>query len=183
MLKENGEWIEILEIADDLRKRMMQKTMVQVFKLLESAEILLDNEGGEIIGAGLYTYAIEEFGKFLVLKKSARINGKVSIKYRNEFRKYHHVKFRLAIDYLPRECTEIGVVGFEQISHAQRFEEGFEEKAKISDFKARMGVFYTDFTDSGDNIKPTPVVDKARLRNAIGKFRAVLRTLEKSNIL
>ena len=110
MLKENGEWIEFLEIADGLRKRMMQKTMEQVFKLLESAEILLD-KGGEIIGAGLYTYAIEEFGKFLVLKKGRSLNGKVKIKYKNEFRK-HPVKFRLAIDYLPRECTEIGVVGF-----------------------------------------------------------------------
>jgi len=167
-LKENGEWIKILGITEDLWKRIMQKTLEGVFRFLESTEILLDNEGNEVICAGLYTHALEEYGKFLALKQSDCVAGKVRIEYKDKFRD-HTAKFRLAIENLPHECTIIGVIGFEQ-----GFEQGFEREEIVSDLEARWGAFYTDFVDSGDDIKSAPPVDKKILKNALNKFRVIV---------
>jgi AbiV family abortive infection protein len=164
---ENGKWPKILWITEDLWKKTIDKTIHGVLRLLESAEILLDNGGNEAISAGLYTYAVEEYGKILVLKQSKHVEGKVEIKYREKFR-CHSEKFKKAIDDLPKECKTIGITGFEE-----GFEEGFERKYFLADFEARMDVFYCDFSDSRDGIEPIPPVDKQRLKNAINKLRAL----------
>jgi hypothetical protein len=43
----------------------------------------------------------------------------------------------------------------------------------ISDFEARMAVFYSDFEDSVENVKPPPSVTKTRLKKAINKLREI----------
>jgi len=146
----------------------MEGMLQGVLELLESAEILLDNGGNEAICAGLYTYAMEEYGKFLLVKQSSRVAGKVKIKYRKGFRN-HPEKFRLAIENLPNECTNLGEFGFEK-----GFEQGFERGEVILNLEARMAVFYCDFTDSGDGIKSAPPVNKTMLKNAINKLRMIV---------
>ena len=107
MLKdEKGKWVKILEITEELWKKCIQVTRQNILKLLESAEVLLDNGGNEAICAGLYTYAVEEYGKILLLKKCNISGGKVKIKYRNGFR-FHPKKFTLAANDLPRECKTL----------------------------------------------------------------------------
>ena len=51
------------------------------------------------IAAGIYIYALEEFGKLLLLKDCKKVNGRYIIKYRNEFVS-HRIKFSKAFDYL-----------------------------------------------------------------------------------
>jgi hypothetical protein len=49
------------------------------------------------IAAGLYVYAVEEFGKLLLLKKAPLVNGRREVKYDKEF-VFHPPKFREAFD-------------------------------------------------------------------------------------
>jgi AbiV family abortive infection protein len=158
---------EFMEISDKLWKKLMGETLQGILKLLGSAEILLENGGNEAICAGLYTYALEEYGKLLLLKQYSPSAGKVKIKYKNEFLK-HPPKFNVAIANLPPECLIIDVMGFEE-----GFEEGFERIEVAADFEARTAVFYCDVLDSGDGIKSVPSVDKTRLGKAIDRLRII----------
>jgi AbiV family abortive infection protein len=168
MLKDKkGRWVKILEINEKLWKEMMQETLQGIIKLLESVDRLLNNGGNEAICAGLYTFAVEEYGKLLLLENYSPSSGKIQVKYKDEFRN-HTEKFRIAIEHLPKECMRLYEAGF-----GDGFGNGFEKIRVIADFEARLGIFYCDFTDSGDGIKPLPSVDKDRLKKAIDQFKAI----------
>jgi hypothetical protein len=55
----------------------MGETLHGILKLLESAEILLEIVDNEAMGVGLCTYEVEEYGKLLVMKQNAPLNGKL----------------------------------------------------------------------------------------------------------
>jgi len=174
MLKDKkGNWVEILKIPEELCKKIVQETLKGILRLLDSAQILLDNGGDEAVCAGLYTYALEEYGKILLLKQTSHVAGEVEIEYRKGFR-CHRRKFRLALENLPNECKTLYEADFD----AEDFESSdFETEDIIADFEARMAVFYSDFTDSGRDIKPVPPVDTKLLRNAMNTLQTIaLRT-------
>lgn len=167
MLKDkNGDWVKILEITEELWKSVIKEIPQGILRLLESSERLLDNGGNEAICAGLYTYAVEEYGKLLLLKGYSPIAGKVEIKYKNEFR-YHPPKFEKAIKALPGECLTLSRGVFDPAI----FDPAIFDTGLVANLEARTGVFYCDFLDSGDGIKPVPEVDKELLRKAIGELR------------
>jgi hypothetical protein len=84
--------------------------------------------------AGLYTYAVEEFGKLDLLSRCSVNNGRVDLSYAREFRD-HESKFSAAIAALALECTHIG-------------EEGGENRAALrTTFESRLAVFYSDLTE------------------------------------
>ena len=160
--------VEILEITEELWKRSITETLHGVLELLESAEKLLDNGGNKTICAGLYTFAVEEYGKVLLLNQYIPFKGKVKIKYNREFID-HTKKFEIAVKILPSECTTI----HEGIFDEAIFDEEIFDVKQVADFEARMAVFYCDFSDSGDDIRPVPAVDRTLLKTAIGKLRAI----------
>lgn len=164
-LRDGNSWIKILEITEELWKKTMQETLTNVLKLLDASKKLLDIEGDEAICGGLYTYAVEEYGKLLLLRKYIPRNGLVDIKYKDEFRN-HSKKFEEAIMNLPKVCKVIGRIGFEE-----GFEDGFERIDTVADFEARMAVFYTDFDDSGIDLKPRISSDK--LKMAMDELRKI----------
>ena len=57
------------------------------------------------IAAGIYVYALEEFGKLLLLKDCKKVDGRYIIKYRNEFVS-HRIKFGKAFDYLQNNNSD-----------------------------------------------------------------------------
>ena len=162
-----GHWVEFLEIKEELWKKSIQETLNRIPKLLESAEKLLDNGGNEAICSGLYTYAVEEYGKVLLLKQCSPSDGKVKIKYKNGFLN-HDEKFKVAAEALPEECK---ILSSGLWDSAIWDVDIFDTERVVADFEARMAIFYCDFLDSGDDIKPVPQVDKARLKKAINKLR------------
>jgi AbiV family abortive infection protein len=170
MLRSGKHWVENLELTEKLWASIMQETLSGIRVLLDSSEKLLDYGGNEAICAGLYTYAVEEYGKLLLLSKYVPIDGKVKIRYRNIFRK-HDKKFETAIQNLPEECINLCRLGFEK-----GFEESFEHHDIIADFEARTAIFYSDFIESKESdikIKPVPPVDKNKLKNAIKVLRSI----------
>jgi hypothetical protein len=79
-------WIEAKHIIKNkiIKKRSASKKNMEI-----------DTE----IAAGMYVYALEEFGKLLLLKESKAVNGKYVIIYRDGFVN-HNAKFNKAFDHL-----------------------------------------------------------------------------------
>jgi hypothetical protein len=75
-----GKWVENLEVEEKLWLQIMQETLNGINALLDSVKTLLANGGNASICGGLYMYAVEEYGKLLLLKMYKPIGGKVRIK-------------------------------------------------------------------------------------------------------
>jgi hypothetical protein len=63
-----GKKPKIIDIEEDLWKQSIKNTYEGIVKKLQSARKLLEFD--KDISAGLYTYALEEFGKMILLKDS-----------------------------------------------------------------------------------------------------------------
>jgi hypothetical protein len=66
-------------ISQKHRKELMIITNEGIKKKLQSAKKLVGID--KQISAGLYTYAIEEFGKMIILNKSRIVRGGYIVKY------------------------------------------------------------------------------------------------------
>ena len=163
----NGNWVVSLEITEELWMKLMQETLSGVIRLLESCEKLLANGGSEIICAGLYVYAVEEYGKLLFLKKSNQIAGKRCIIYRNKFRN-HDAKFDIAIKNLPPECITLHQAAFDPADFDSA---DFDTENIITDNEARLNVFYADLSDDAADVKSVPFIETDLLKKAIAKLR------------
>jgi hypothetical protein len=63
-----GKKPKIIDIEEDLWKQSIKNTCEGIVKKLQSARKLLEFD--KDISAGLYSYALEEFGKMILLKDS-----------------------------------------------------------------------------------------------------------------
>lgn len=68
-----------IDISEDQWKEMMRHIKDGIFRKLNAVRNMqaIDRD----IAAGLYVYAVEEFGKVLLLRKAALLNGKRKVKY------------------------------------------------------------------------------------------------------
>jgi hypothetical protein len=66
-------------------------------KKLDASKRIIETD--KEVSAGLYIYALEEFGKLLLLDKSNLNDGRRIIKYRDQYVN-HETKFGIAFDYL-----------------------------------------------------------------------------------
>jgi hypothetical protein len=102
------------------------------------------------VSAGLYTYALEEFGKLILLDKSEPVanNTKRKIRYRNEFTS-HDTKFEAAFDYLQDHnpsSYKCYVLNDEGSYSPRSFTWHSFHIGLLADFKARMSIFYSDLS-------------------------------------
>jgi AbiV family abortive infection protein len=148
---------------NDIRKL----TLERIINKLGAARVLLKDRRYDNVSAGLYTYALEEFGKLILLNNAERIanNTKRKIIYKNEFT-YHEKKFETAFDYLQSysstsyKCYVLNNEGsFTPQSYTWRsFNIGL-----LADFKARTSIFYTDLSytpNNGDGIRDKIIIDE-----------------------
>ncbi len=168
-----------MEITEKLWKELKENTLSGVLRLLESANILLSNYGDVAICAGLYTYAVEEYGKLVLLGECLPKNGKVDIDYDLLFgkrkRKTHDSKFQAALNRLPDECKNIGVDYWGGYFPKGWFPKGYfpDESSVVADFKSRMAIFYCDLDASKKIIRPVPLVGRKSLKTAIEKLKTI----------
>ena len=154
-------------------KQMLHLIRDGIIRKLDSARRFINIDKG--ISAGLHTFALEEFGKILLLERSKRVanNTKRKVMYADEFTN-HEKKFPAVIDYLKNNGHEECYVlkgGF-----SKGFSNNFD-KALLADFEARMSIFYSDFVyDANRNpvIQKPPTVDINKLRVAINKLETVV---------
>jgi len=163
-------WVKYLIITEELRNKTIDVSLQRILKLLDSAQILLENGGSVTVCAGLYTYAVEEYGKIVLLRKSGKVDGHVKVKYKKGFRD-HNTKFRLAIKHLPNECITLRIGVFDPNIFDPKI---FDTETIIADFKSRMSVFYTNFIESGKDIESVSPVNEKLLKNAITQLRKII---------
>jgi hypothetical protein len=174
---ERGEKRKDMDILEQQWKNMLHLTCDGIIRKLDAAKRVIDAD--KDISAGLYTYALEEFGKIILLNRSERVtnNTKRKVMYAEEFIN-HEKKFPAAFDYLQdnghEECYVLNNEGnFSPKSFTWRsFDIGL-----LADFEERMSIFYSDFAyDANHNIviqKP-PAVEKDMLENAINKLKTIV---------
>jgi hypothetical protein len=150
-----------------------------IIKKLSAAKqnIDIDTE----IAAGIYIYALEEFGKLLLLKESQTVDGKYIIKYRDGFRS-HDFTFNKAFDYLQingyGKCI---ILNDDDAFTPDAFSWRSFTIRLVAQTEARLGIFYVDFTKSENNnygILKIPTVDQNKLNEAINKLEEVIDTFE-----
>jgi AbiV family abortive infection protein len=162
----NGHWVKEVTIPEELWKEIIRRTYEGILRKLQAARTFLVTPGYENICAGLHTFAIEEYGKLLVLKDNSTplTAGKIVIKYKQAF-KSHSEKFNLALNTLPKECYIL-----RQGSYTKR---SFTKKSHVldteADLETRLTTFYTDINDSASPVN-APTVDRNSLSVAIDEM-------------
>ena len=156
---------------------LKQSTLKGIIELLDASQTLLSNNGNKEICAGLYSYAFEEYGKYLRLTDYSPEKNRVEIDYYDIFReRRHEKKFKRASDDLKNrgavECTILSKGFFDPAIFDPKI---FDTRPPVNlDFQARMGVFYCDLNDTKTSIRMTPDVDIVLLEKAIRKLRDIV---------
>ena len=135
------------------------------------------------IAAGIYVYALEEFGKLLLMKDCKKVDGRYIIKYRNEFVS-HRIKFGKAFDYLQNNHSDEYII----LNNENNYTSDLYSWKKFSielivETEARLGIFYVDFSDLQNNkdkygIMKIPHVDENKLKGAINELENVVNNFE-----
>jgi len=167
-----------MEITEQLWIDLKQNTLSGILKLLDAADILLANNGDVAISAGLYTYAVEEYGKLVLLSDCVSTDGKVEIDYWKLFggRDSHKTKFLAAISKMPDECKNIGVDYCGGYFPKGAFPRGWfpDESSVVADFESRKAIFYCGLDKSKNSIVSVPLVGKKSLKTAIDKLETIV---------
>jgi hypothetical protein len=186
MIKDkDGHILENLTITTALRDEMVSEIKKRIIHNLEAIEQFLKVQGYENVCAGLYTYALEEYGKILFLKDNKHIlptdNTKIKFRYRREKnksdKKYygflaHEDKFSRMIDdnKLENRCKVLSKGDFEPNDVVLRdYEVGL-----IADMEARMALFFAEFKDENTILDPPPI-DRGILERNVNKFLYFMR--------
>jgi AbiV family abortive infection protein len=162
-----------MEISEELWNNLKKNTLSGVLRLLESAQKLLKNDGEAAICAGLYTYAVEEYGKLLMLSNCSIANGKVDIDEKALFGGHgsHNLKFKAAIAKLPDECKHIGA----DLWVPGIWKKGVwkDSSSVVADFNSRMAIFYCGLDKSKKAINSVPLVSERNLEKAIDTLKTI----------
>jgi len=164
----------------------------RVNELLNDAKILLENGGNVHTVMGLYTFAVEEYGKALLIQKNSTLNSKFFGNFPSNPNNTHNKKSNEAVKVLPDLCTEIRFAvtffGWERelekkssISNRQIrrtlytsgiFEDGSNEGPNtLADFDTRMECFYVDWDNDRRVWLSKPEIEMEGLKTAILQFQ------------
>lgn len=172
--KKKTGWISV---DKSLLDEIIKVTHEGIMKKLEASKALLKAGNYDHIAAGLYTIALEEFGKLLILKRSFKHanNKDYQICYRCRFAD-HDAKFKVVKEELER-------IGYYDclILHHGGFGKGFGNNFdvdEIADLESRLAIFYSDFVEVGGEryvIERVPQIDSGVLEPAINKMTSLLQ--------
>lgn len=146
----------------------MNNTLSGIIAILQFIERALGNrnltQNDTAVLAGLYTFAVEEYGKLLMLAELQPANGQVTVPYGGGIRN-HSRKFAAAIERLPAVCT-----GFESPLEQEIMDGFVSTELSPVDMEARLGIFYSDLVESIDAVIPVPRTYPGRLARATSKL-------------
>ena len=165
--------------------RLQDAILSGIRRLLGSSEALRraaasagepDSGGLLTVAGGLYTYAVEEYGKLLLLESLPEKGGAVSVPYREIFRS-HGKKFEAALGALPADCGRLARGIFDPRIFDPRI---FDTEVTEATFFTRMSMLYTDIDRSGRPSAPRRV-DAGLLEKALRGLEQAAAEWEASN--
>ena len=178
MLKdEKGRKPHEIEITHEKWNETKRIIREGIKKKLDAAKKLIETD--REVAAGLYIYAIEEFGKLLLLDNSKLKDGKGIINYRDEF-VCHKIKFGKAFDYLQeRDYNNCIVLNDEGSFSPESFSWRDFSIGLIPKTEARLSIFYVDYVyrNEGTNnidIMKIPLIDVEILRKGINELESAI---------
>lgn len=167
-------------------------------RILDTAYLVLNNSKNLDHALGLYTFALEEFGKAVWLKECWVKNKHRQYVPKSIFR-LHNKKFKKALKNLPDECKIIPVGEYVNFPSGKTSTLGLKIKKQkltipkgltgtfltdiIMNFDVRMRCFYVDWDENSNywhRWKLNLQTDRKSLKKGIEKFGEVL---PKHNIL
>lgn len=139
------------------------------------------NNNTILVCAGLFTYAIEEYGKYKLLEQCRTKDSTIDlVPIRNKFFN-HDEKFQIAKDNLPEECFIIYDKSDEDALWSDiildiPYPMGWVNNIE-ADFATRLDLFNVGIKNDG-NVKSSPEINFEDLDNAVEKFYNEFLSLE-----
>ena len=155
-----------IDIPEKLWKKMMQHVLDGVFQKLNAVKNMQTID--LYVAAGIYIYAVEEFGKLLLLKNANVLNGIRRVVYEKEFLS-HTKKFKAAFDYSQANRYDSCLVLSEGDVVPSDVVWSDAIIGLLANTGARLSVFYSDFVyDNNQNIiiETPPTIDLDLLQKA-----------------
>lgn len=155
-----------IDIPEKLWKKMMQHVLKRIFQKLNAVKNMQTID--LYVAAGIYIYAVEEFGKLLLLKNTNVLNGIRRVVYEKEFLS-HTKKFKAAFDYFQANRYDSCLVLSEGDVVSSDVVWSDAIIGLLANTGARLSVFYSDFVyDNNQNmiIETPPTIDLDLLQKA-----------------
>ena len=155
-----------IDIPEKQWKEMMQNVLNGIFQKLNAVKNMQNID--MYIAAGIHIYAVEEFGKLLLLKKANPLSGMRRVVYEKEFLS-HPKKFKAAFDYFQANKYDTCLVLSEGDVVPSDVVWSDAIIGLLANTEARLSVFYSDFAyDKNLNviIETPPTIDCNLLQKA-----------------
>jgi hypothetical protein len=170
-----------IEVPEDQWIEMMQHIRNGIFKKLKSVRVMQSIDKN--IAAGIYVYAVEEFGKLLLLREAPSHGGQRRVKYAEEFVD-HKVKTEKAYGYFQNNNFHVcmilgqGCPGQTSDVDEEKWDNVIVDLA--ANTEARLSIFYSDFVyDSNQDpvVESQPDVEPEMLRRATEQLEIATKGL------
>ena len=192
---DNSDYFTMSDISLKIGNKICIKTTQ---RLLESSLSLLENSANLDHALGLYTFAVEEFGKAVLLKEQIdddSIIKKIPKEVFGISKKGtgHNIKFKKAKEILPDECIILEIGEYLSIPSGKDMEQSLGKiKGKLHitanttgtfltdvmmNFAVRMRCFYVDWDENSEywhKWKSNLQTDRDSLKHAIEKFNEII---------
>jgi AbiV family abortive infection protein len=171
MLKDsNGHKPSAIELSEDVWKQMMKFIRDGILRKIDAVRHM--QTADEDIAGGLYVYAVEEFGKLLLLRDAPSLNGKRQVKYYGEFVD-HKKKINTAFEYFQKNNFHVCMMLAQGCpGQTSDVDDGNWDKVivdRAADTEAKLLVFYADFVydhDKNPVVESPPDVEPKMLQRA-----------------
>jgi len=170
-----------IEISEDVLKQMMGFIRDGILRKINAVRHM--QTADKDIAAGLYVYAVEEFGKLLLLRDAPSLNCKRKIKYEKGFVN-HATKIKKASDYFRSNNFNVCMILTQGCpGQASDVDDGNWDNVTVdlaADTEARLSIFYADFVyDHNQNpvVESPPDVEPKMLRRASKQLEIATRGL------
>lgn len=182
---------EAYQISKSQLKTGIRKSLLGALELAGYAKDIVERGGNTVLALGLYSFAIEEYGKSVffaeLLEKDSNYYSVPKILFKGKTS--HDLKFKKALSTLPSECTHYHVGKTVSIPYPKTKVEEMDigartEKMTITawtsgtfsiggfptDFETRMSCFYLDWNETKNRWNNLPSVMTDELVKAIMIF-------------
>lgn len=178
----------------------IERSISNITDILKISEKIVEEDSDNSVALGLFSFAIEEFGKALLLKEC--LSGKKICKVPRDLfkgKKSHDIKFKKALDNLPIE-VKYAIPGItiksntslesKKITLTSRGDSvtlppGLTGKFSMigtfpTNFDMRMSCFYLDWEDTKKTWKYKPYILSDSISRGVWKFKKEIYKFEKS---
>jgi hypothetical protein len=177
MLKDSkGHKPSHIDISEDQWNQMKQHIRDGILRKINAVSKIqkIDKD----MAAGLYVYAVEEFGKLLLFRDAPLLNGMRKVTYRDEF-VAHEMKIKKAFEYFRNNGFDACIVLAQGCLEASELEKGEFVIDLSADKDARLSIFYSDFIyyENLPVIESPPEVEPKMLQRAAEQLEIATNNL------